>query len=295
MIEPEEPRSPAFRFSWVGLILVVLGILFLLENFGLVSSGIWGTIWRFWPVLLILIGLNLLWGRRHPGTMLIVTAVVLVGVVVAGVVIHRSGEEGATTFSLPLQNAEESFVTVEFGAGNLVLNSLPADSPYLAEGSGSTGLTHDLRVSDGSATLRLATRGGFPFGQPAFRLEAGLTRRIPIELTVKSGAARVDLDLTQLNVTRLSVDTGASDVTLNMPAGSGTVDAAIKGGVADISIIIPQGVAARITTSGGLASFNIDTARFPRSNGYYQSADYAAATNRINLRVDVGLATVDVR
>jgi len=295
MAEPGEHRNRVFRFSWVGLILVVLGILFLLENLGVVSAGIWGIIWRFWPVLIILIGLNILWGRRHPGAMLAITAVLLVAVVIAGVLIQRNQGTGMTSFSYPLQAVERSDVTVEFGAGDVVLGSLPADSLNLVEGAGSQRVSSDLRTSGSSAILRLSTQSNFPFAGSAFRLEANLTQRIPIELTIKSGASRNNLDLTQLKVTRLRVETGASDVDLKMPAAAGVVDASVKAGVADISISIPQGVAARITTSGGLSTFRVDTARFPRSDGYYQSADYSTATNRIDLRVDVGLATVDVR
>ncbi len=36
-----------------GLILIVLGALFLLERF---DVGVWDTIWRLWPVILIIWG-----------------------------------------------------------------------------------------------------------------------------------------------------------------------------------------------------------------------------------------------
>lgn len=36
-----------------GLILIVLGALFLLERFDI---GVWDTIWRLWPVILIIWG-----------------------------------------------------------------------------------------------------------------------------------------------------------------------------------------------------------------------------------------------
>lgn len=42
------------------LILVMIGLLLLLNNLGMLPLGLWGTVWRFWPVVLILIGLNVL-------------------------------------------------------------------------------------------------------------------------------------------------------------------------------------------------------------------------------------------
>lgn len=51
------------RRSYIGaLILITLGILFLLENFGLADVG--DLIGTFWPVILIIIGLSVLL-RRH--------------------------------------------------------------------------------------------------------------------------------------------------------------------------------------------------------------------------------------
>ena len=51
------------RRSYIGaLILITLGILFLLENFGLANVG--DLIGTFWPLVLIIIGLSVLL-RRH--------------------------------------------------------------------------------------------------------------------------------------------------------------------------------------------------------------------------------------
>lgn len=44
-----------------GLILVVLGTVFLAENLGWIS---WREIWKWWPVLLIALGLSMLFGRK---------------------------------------------------------------------------------------------------------------------------------------------------------------------------------------------------------------------------------------
>ncbi|MCX6135936.1 MAG: cell wall-active antibiotics response protein LiaF [Ignavibacteriales bacterium] len=53
---------PARRSYLGALILIVLGVLFLLENFGLADVG--NLIGTFWPVILILIGISILM-RRH--------------------------------------------------------------------------------------------------------------------------------------------------------------------------------------------------------------------------------------
>jgi hypothetical protein len=47
-----------------GLFLVFLGIIFLLTNFGIVPSNVWDELWKFWPVLIILFGIQLLAGKN---------------------------------------------------------------------------------------------------------------------------------------------------------------------------------------------------------------------------------------
>ncbi len=45
-----ENRRPVFA----GLILIVIGLLFFLNNFGYIN----GDIWRFWPLILIIWGIK---------------------------------------------------------------------------------------------------------------------------------------------------------------------------------------------------------------------------------------------
>ncbi len=49
------------RRGFVGpLILVTIGFILLFNNLGIIPWDIWKTLWRFWPVILILIGIEIL-------------------------------------------------------------------------------------------------------------------------------------------------------------------------------------------------------------------------------------------
>lgn len=45
-----------------GLIILIIGILFLLKNLGLISGSVWNI---FWPLLITAIGLGLMLKKRH--------------------------------------------------------------------------------------------------------------------------------------------------------------------------------------------------------------------------------------
>jgi predicted membrane protein len=58
-----------------GAILMVVGLAFLLDNLGYISIG---SLWRFWPMLLVLAGvLNFLYRRRAWGTLLMLVGILL--------------------------------------------------------------------------------------------------------------------------------------------------------------------------------------------------------------------------
>ena len=65
------------------VILIGLGVVFLLNNLGILSWSIWTVIFRLWPVLLVAAGLDLLLGRRSVWGSLL--ALVLTVAIVAGV------------------------------------------------------------------------------------------------------------------------------------------------------------------------------------------------------------------
>jgi len=46
-----------------GIFLIFLGVVFLLQTFDVLPWALWGTLWQFWPVLIIILGVGIL--LRH--------------------------------------------------------------------------------------------------------------------------------------------------------------------------------------------------------------------------------------
>jgi membrane-bound ClpP family serine protease len=45
-----------------GLLLIVIGVIFLLQNLGYLSASAWGVLW---PVIVVIIGLTFIFGRSR--------------------------------------------------------------------------------------------------------------------------------------------------------------------------------------------------------------------------------------
>ena len=69
----------------------------------------------------------------------------------------------------------------------------------------------------------------------------------------------------------------------------------IGAGAASVAIRVPSGVAGRIRVKGGLAGIAVDKGRFPRMGDVYQSTDYDTAPNKVDVDIETGVGSVDVR
>jgi hypothetical protein len=282
------------------IVLVVVGVLLLLQTTGAVSWDVWGSLWRFWPAVIIAIGLNIFLGRRAPLLASALVSLLLIGVVTWAVVLASNESRTAvTSFAEPLDGLTSVEVRVDFGAGDMVLRSLPAGSSNLVEGKFKTpGIAAQASLARkgerGELEIRTERRTWWA-GAPKADWQVELSRAPKLDLQLNAGAADVEFDLRELQVSQLDVDVGAADIDITMPASAGDVRAVVEGGAADIQITIPQGVHARITSTSGLSSVKVDSSRFPKTDGAYQSPGYDTATNRIALELKVGAASVNVR
>lgn len=61
----QEPNRTYHEVGLLGpIILVFLGFVFLSNTTGVLGWGVWGSVWKLWPLILVLIGVDLLFGRR---------------------------------------------------------------------------------------------------------------------------------------------------------------------------------------------------------------------------------------
>jgi len=280
-------------------LLIVIGLVLLLQNLGILPDGLWANLWRFWPVLLIAIGANLILGPRLRLVASLVTIALFLGAVGGAAALSLSDlSELTSSLVQPLGDLRSAEVTIAFGAGSLELDSLPGASPNLIEGTfiGRGVSTTMLTSSGGAADLRVAMeKGPWAWGSSSAEWVLSLSPRLPLTLRLDGGAANASLDLRELQVTDLALNLGAADVDVYLPAVAGVALVEINGGAGDFEILVPQGVAARITKSCVACSFDVDEQRFPKVGDRYESPGFATAKNGVTIEVKAAAARISVR
>lgn len=253
-----------------GVLLVILGSLFLLQRSGLISD-VFG--W-FWAIFLIFLGVWVLTRRMIP-----------------------QDAPGQEEFSVALQDeTKELTLDLDHGAGSVQLTGGAAVGVAV---SGFRAPGMELKHRQAGDRLEVDIDAG-PSVIPFLGPDTGVWRflvtgQIPLTLDVDAGATQLDFDLSDLKVTRIKVDMGASSLKVRLPISAGYTRMDVDSGAATIDINVPQGVALRLSLNQSASSLDVDQGRFSmQDNHLYQSVDYETAANKVEISLNGGANAVKV-
>lgn len=255
-----------------GSLIVLLGVVLLGINLGVVTSHVWRY---FWPLVLVLLGV---W-------------------FILGPYIWKGSTETVQR-SIPLSGDSSAEITVNYGAGRMNVGP-STDAQELLGGSFAGGLSEDLQHVNGKAVLKVNPPadifpGTWIYGNKGFEWDVRLNKDIPLQLHFHTGACETHLNLLDLKVSELTLETGASSTDIQLPAAAGFTRVTVKSGAAEVKLRVPQGVAASISESSGLSGIDVDTTRFVQNGRTYQSADYATAANKVEIFYEGGVGSVSI-
>ena len=277
------PRTPSIAFP---LILISLGAAFLAANVGYLSGLRWSDVLRLWPVLIILAGTDLLIRPRS----FIAAAAVEVAIIALAFAYLISGVTPAAigasyTINVPRASASELNLTVNYGAGTFALTG--GGSDLVAVRSSQEDVTRRVDQNGSFAAVTLSSeRPDFMWMGPDRRWDVQLPSDVRAGMTLNLGAGDFDVDLTTVQLTRATINAGASDLTVRLPAKvTGDVRMTISAGASDVKLHVPQGLAYRVTYSGVAMS----------ATGPTESAGYATAPDRVTINVSAAAGSLSIR
>ena len=117
----------------IGLLLVALGVLLLLNVTGAVGFGIWLELVKYWPVLLVLIGLEIILARSDPllrAGLIAATLVAVIATAFFSMPEYDPDEPLHATFVEPMSDIKTLHLNADFMGSSLQLSSeTPAVEP----------------------------------------------------------------------------------------------------------------------------------------------------------------------
>lgn len=295
------------RLFWP-IILIGVGVIFLLNNLGVITGSPWEVIWRLWPVLLIALGLEVLIGRT--GAVGAIASAVLGLAVVGGVLwiliarpalpgfnLNFSGELKTTNVDYPLKDVRSASVAIRFTTGTNEVHALTGSTKLLEGAIRHYGsLTFDASDSGSQASVQMNSSNvsiAMPFGGSEERWTVALNPVVAYDLNLEMGVGQSTVDLSKLTVTggRLNAGIGTTDLTL--PA-KGKFTLSIDGGLGTVKIRLPGKMALRAEVDTGIGSFNPGPQLRALGGDVYETAGFGSADNAITLRIKAGVGTISV-
>ncbi len=303
------PRRRGYLFP---AILIALGLLFFLGNLGYIPPLSARALLSLWPLLLVIGGIELIVARRQP----LAALALEIGVVALGVALVATQPYGLLSPLVGGSTAGSSFTVARGSASTMELRLDGGAGAYTLVG-GSTSLV-EARSDGGEITVRDSRRGDvadvriqpvdvgdlFRVGrQPPSTVDVRVASDVPTSLRVSGGAGDFTVDLRSIRIRDARVDTGASRLDLTLPTPSGDVPVRVSAGAASVTIVVPDGVEARIVTTGGIISTNTlnprlgsgGSASIARSPSTIETPGYATATDRVTVTVSAGASSITIR
>jgi hypothetical protein len=283
-------------FFWPA-VLILVGLIALLVNTGQIGVDRLFQLFDLWPLILIVIGVELVIRRTVRGIAgdVATALIVLLAIVFAAVYVAATPNPAATQIlneSSPAGSLERVSVEISAGAATVAIaDSADLGSNLYRAHVEFTGPKPQVVLSGGRLRIDQAASNGFVFQSRRFVLSLDLNPSATWTITQNSGAASDTINLPRTHVGAITLNTGASKDEITLGPPSGTVPVKINGGALTVHAHRPSGTKASIDVSGGAVSLEADGHSF-RAVGRvgYQTGGLGA--DAYDIQVNGGACTV---
>jgi hypothetical protein len=299
-----------------GLGTIAFGVVLLGNSLGYIPWTVWFTLATLWPVLLVALGIELVgkglhanWLRACSNLLLIVALGYGVFVLqpTSGRLVFPFTTASAATAAFAETRPHDPAVstgtaTIKVGATRLTIGA----GDMLAGIAGRARPVETPKLSTSVAGSAASVRIGEPGDRTVFigtedtNLDVLLDRAVKwSEIRLDVGAIAGDADLSGLDVARVLLNVGASDVQLKIGQLAKDVAVEISGGATSVTVLVPADAACRIDSASGLsnvrvpASFRQTSGIVVIGNSTFESAGSGGPTITISLRSGVSDLRID--
>jgi len=304
----------SYRKIFWGLLLVLIGVLFILKNTGVLFFS-WHSMWQLWPVILILWGISII-----PVKDWIKLVLSLVTVVVTFFAVQQyspkdnhkwdfdwnerkdrdnQDKDNVITYNNVMTEDYDSLtkyaeLKLNIGVGNFTIKDTTNMLIEVKHDNDNANYSMTAKVEDSTAIVDLSLeKGEFNEGKVSNNVNMKLNPNPIWDLDLNVGAAEVNFDLSGFKTRNLKIQGGASDIDIKIGAALPLTDMKLEAGAASITIRIPEGAGCEIISNTFMSSK--DFKGFTKvANQKYQTPNFATSTNKIMINLQAGVARVDV-
>jgi hypothetical protein len=304
-------KSKSSVFFW-GVLFISIGLLVLLYNLNVVSDN-FEFILDWWPVILIIWGINLLKIPQMAKNILSALSAVIIALIIFSLYFNCMGnccfdsDDNCSASNHYNNNTNKVFIERDSSISETTLNincgayhlNISDTTSKLAEAdiAGNDDEVKLQRDSDNVINLDFKSNMKHIFKSHNHHRNAKISLNSDIvwNINLDMGASSVNCDLERYKTKNITINGGASDIKLKL--GRNMIDSSLitlSVGASSIHIQIPNEVGCRINSSTGLS--NNDFQGFSKSDdGDYYSQNYSSASKKIFIDISGGVSNFKVK
>lgn len=254
-------------FFWP-TVLIGVGLIWLLVNLGVIAPFNVGTIVQLWPLLLIVLGLDILLGHRYAWIGSLMGLTLVAGVVAFLILAPRTGvvsDNNMTTetFSEPVGSAtsvnynfETASEPVDIYALNDSKNLIDANlTHYGTIGfvvNGTTSKSIHLYENNNSSSWL-----NWNWSLDQLKWNIGLNPDVPASILLDGGSGSINADLSGLQLDSLTANLGSGSSSFTLPKSDKPLTASLDSGSGSVNVSLPENTSLTLRLQSGSGSVNI--------------------------------------
>ncbi len=297
-----------------GLFFITLGVLILLNNLGGVNVEL-QQVWRFWPFVLIILGLSFLVKNNIIKSFLAALAALVLAVAIfaffnsafyfvdnrftindKGISVTIDGNVDTSNYNVPfnkeIKNAKFNF---KAGAGTFAID----DTTTQLMSAITTGIKNNYELTNNgnnNSVIELTMKSRkFIFNNGNLKNKAFIKLNTnPVwDFNFDLGAASVNFDLSPYKTEKIKLRMGAASCKIKLGDKSSITRLNLKSGVSSIDILVPDSAGCQISTDMALSTE--DFYGFNKvGSDTYETTDFDSSKNKIYLNLHAGVSSIKV-
>ncbi|MBF8437243.1 hypothetical protein I0Q91_09150 [Halanaerobiaceae bacterium Z-7014] len=298
----------------LGIILIFIGGLFLLNTLDIIRYNIWNLLFRYWPVFLIIIGINILFKSTKLwwlSPLLIIVLLVLLfvpGDYMPSYIQNFRQDSGThmRPSTEPFESEHEYLdnhhyfdVYLSIDSGRIDIGSLANDN-YLYKllynyHNEKPNLDFDFDLETNRAQLNISHMQSFEFDQVDVvnNSKLNLNKEAIHNINIESGIGRYNLELKDLDIEELIINTGISEIYVSY--NDFPNETIINSGASNIEFEFPDNIGIQIETRNITNKQDfIEKGFIEIEENIFQNEKYDEAENRIMISLSSPATNIEV-
>jgi hypothetical protein len=292
-----------------GVILISVGLVFLLNNMGYVPWAVWFRILSLWPIILVALGIEIVFKKTRLSFLTILSPLLFMAAILGPTYfqsveltgIYRAVETYQYDEDLDTSVAKVTAI-IQLRAGNLKVSSETGRlvSAKLEYWKRKPITTSEYSGFDSSTTLEIRDKGR-EWKEWSWRAwgakdwDIRLTNRVPVNLRIYAKATDGELDLSDLRVKNLNLETKAGNFDIKLGDLVDQMNGTIESDASRLHLLIPEDVGLKIENYSRLTSTSFSDLSILKYDNIYETSNFDQAPRKITLSLEGSVTRLVVK